>query len=514
MKVEDFENVQKFNALSLGEGSQVGNTILEGVSGTNDIVANASPSITALVDGQTYIFTAPTTNTDAMTLTIDATATLPIKKKFNIAMVPDDIKEDQIAVVVYSSATATFELISTISNWPYMNGILAKAAPYTVELKDRGVLISVTGTTTITMLPVATAGDGFNSIILNSGVATVTVDGDSAETINGTATITLDPGEDIHLATTGAIGWEGGTAASTAHDHTTAAETLVPYTGMTFSNDIDQDDIASSAIGQGELITTTDIVSTSSLSLVNLTFAGGSYGFYPQIRETSPTAVDAQLAFVANMGSSYVTNIAMKVQTSGTIFAQQRYVQASPPYDLGDGEIPLFIFAVVNAAGNIESIGASPDPVWANNGPTNIRADRLDKVSGRKFKTIHDLPPGLENPLPDTAPLQARINHQQALAEFMKTPAYKEIEITAAFKNSDMDLMPHPFIANDLTGKTIVLLDPVSSVIEELLLLHESGESVNELLHEGYFNIDATTPKASNGPPGVQIVSVDWKNTP
>jgi hypothetical protein len=447
-----------------------------------------------------------------MTLTIDATSTTSIKKKFNVAMVADDIKEDQIAVVVYSSATATFELISTISNWPYMNGILAKAAPYTVELKDRGTLISVTGTTTITMLSVTTAGDGFNSIILNSGVGVVTVDGDAAETINGTATITLDPGEAIHLATTGAIGWEGGTAASTAHDHTTADETLVPYTGMVFSNNIDQDDIASSAIGQGELITTTDIVSTSSLSLVNLTFAGGSYGFYPQLRETSPANADAQMAFGATMGASYVTNIAMKVVTSGSVFAQQRYIQASPPYDLGDGEIPLFIFAVVNAAGNIESVGTSPDPVWANNGPTNIRADRLDKASGRKFKNVLDLPPGLANP--QKAPPQARVGHFRDLAEFMKTPDYKEIEVTAAFKNADINLIPHPFIANDLTGKTIVLLDPVSPIIEELLLLHESGESVNELLHEGYFNIDATTPKAIHGPPGVQIVSVDWKNTP
>jgi len=31
----------------------------------------------------------------------------------------------------------------------------------------------------------------------------------------------------------------------------------------------------------------------------------------------------------------------------------------------------------------------------------------------------------------------------------------QEIEITHAFKNSDMGLIPHPFQGNDLTGKTV-----------------------------------------------------------
>jgi hypothetical protein len=527
MKVEDFENVQKFNELSLGEGSQVGNTILESVSGTNDIVANASPSITALVDGQTYIFTAPTTNTGAMTLTIDATSTLPIKKRFNIAMVPDDIKEDQIAVVVYSSATAAYELISTTSTWPYMNGILAKATDYTVELKDRGVLISVTGTNTITMLPVATAGDNFNSIIFNAGVAIVTIDGDGAN-INGSATIALAPG-DFAFLTTDAIEWEG-PISNIAHDHTGTDETQIPtagieddaietvkildanvtYAKMSFSNDIVQGDIANSAIGQGELKTPSP-QQTAVTASTNISFTGSSYtlGW-----AASLSGIVAWSILPYETGTN-IWGIRLEEGAGAeTCYFQARYITASEPYDLGDGDIPLFLEAIIdNGSGNILALNSSIDPVWANNGPTNIRPDRIDKKSGRGFKMVYDFPRGLEKPLPQESSLDARIAHQKARAEFMKTPAYKEIEITKEFKNTDMPDIPHHFQGNDLTGKTIVLLDPVSPVVEELMLLRDAGNDINKMIMDGYFNIDATQI-TRNGPPGVQVVSVDWKNTP
>jgi hypothetical protein len=87
--------------------------------------------------------------------------------------------------------------------------ISAHSGDYTVVAGDRGKFLSVTGTTTITLLAVATAGEGFPLVVVNTGTGVVTVDGNGAETINGDATVTLNPGNSIILNTNG-TSWTGG----------------------------------------------------------------------------------------------------------------------------------------------------------------------------------------------------------------------------------------------------------------------------------------------------------------
>lgn len=79
---------------------------------------------------------------------------------------------------------------------------------YTIIEADSGRFISVTGTTTITLLPVLTAGNGFPLLITNSGDATVTVDADGSETINGDTSLTLAPGSGL-LITSDGTSWFG-----------------------------------------------------------------------------------------------------------------------------------------------------------------------------------------------------------------------------------------------------------------------------------------------------------------
>ena len=84
-----------------------------------------------------------------------------------------------------------------------------KTTAYTVQAPgDRGKIFSVTGTTTITLPAVADAGDGFPVAIVNTGSATVTVDGDGAETINGSANVTLEPNAAL-LITSDGSSWGG-----------------------------------------------------------------------------------------------------------------------------------------------------------------------------------------------------------------------------------------------------------------------------------------------------------------
>jgi len=77
----------------------------------------------------------------------------------------------------------------------------------TVDLTDNGGLIDCTsGSFTLTLPAAATAGNGFNVRVLNSGSGTVVVDGDGSETINGSANKSLAQYQCVHLFCNG-TGW-------------------------------------------------------------------------------------------------------------------------------------------------------------------------------------------------------------------------------------------------------------------------------------------------------------------
>jgi len=94
------------------------------------------------------------------------------------------------------------------------------------------------------------------------------------------------------------------------------------------------------SVGQGELKSSTGIVSRTGGPGYPLTLPGGEYGFYPQVRMNSTATTDwqAQILGMDYGGSSsdsfvgwtsYVTVISLYNVLGGIIYAQQRYVTAS-----------------------------------------------------------------------------------------------------------------------------------------------------------------------------------------
>lgn len=73
---------------------------------------------------------------------------------------------------------------------------------------DQGKFFSVTGTTTITLPAAADAGDGFPVAIVNTGAATVTVEGNASELINGSPSISLGAGLALVITSDGSE-WTG-----------------------------------------------------------------------------------------------------------------------------------------------------------------------------------------------------------------------------------------------------------------------------------------------------------------
>ena len=283
----------------------------------------------------------------------------------------------------------------------------------------------------------------------------------------------------------------------------TTAFNLLPgsvYLRNMTDNSVGENQYIAGSVNQAALKTTTDTKSTSTTGVV-VTLAGGEYGFYLQIKSDATTqhhvtsfiqpntAASTYTAFTTTITNSYLTRLYHGVSGGNTIYAQQRYIQACPPYNHG----PLFIFGMVdNGTGNIESLSISPDPPWANNGPTNIRPDFYK--DGKEYKRI-------KKAKKNAGKLILPIEYEKA-----------EQEITMDYKDSDMELIPHPFQGNDLTGKTIVIVEPGSDLCCELYELHETGENINELIHDGYIVID-NQPLTMSAPKECMPVKAKWKLT-
>jgi hypothetical protein len=253
-------------------------------------------------------------------------------------------------------------------------------------------------------------------------------------------------------------------------------------------------------LGQGSLKTTTGEFSWNQITVSHAVAPGGEYGYWPNSRGNVTGSQDhvSGTTLGWNPSTSYAAIWFLRNEVGNTSFIRQRYIQASPPYDQGDGEVALFVFVLVDSSGKIVSTWTAEDPPWANNGPTNIAADFIDAQGRMWAKRKRRI---------DRDALRDPARREAALAALAAEPEL--IEITHAVKNADMPLFPHPFL-DPLNGRTVVLLDPVSALCLQLRELKASGESIGELLHDDYLRID-NAPLARATPPGVIAVSAQWR---
>ena len=174
--------------------------------------------------------------------------------------------------------------------------------------------------------------------------------------------------------------------------------------------------------------------------------------------------------------------------TSYTAYCDTRYILSSPPYNMGDGEIPLFCWAAVDNNGVILSMQTSVTPPWAYNGPTDIRPDKTIRTSEgiKKIKII------------------------KSIDENTGEITEREQEIDHAYKNRDMDTIPHPFPLAKSKGFNVVLIDPPDSL--QLRDIADAKMSVNELFHGDYLRID-NSPISRVTPRDVIVAKYKWKDT-
>lgn len=91
----------------------------------------------------------------------------------------------------------------------------AKTTTYAVVAADKGKVINcTTGTWSLTLLPAASAGDGFTVAVRNSGSGVITIDPYLTETINGAGTLALAADESAVLVSNGSAWLTFGYAAT------------------------------------------------------------------------------------------------------------------------------------------------------------------------------------------------------------------------------------------------------------------------------------------------------------
>ena len=236
-----------------------------------------------------------------------------------------------------------------------------------------------------------------------------------------------------------------------------------------------------STVGQTELKTSSGTVSVSgATSYTDVTLPGGSYGFFPQFA----TASGGEYKYYNTLTSStYVS----KIQLKGTITCSQRYVTSSPPYNLGDGDIDLFVFLHLDSEGNIKSTYASTEPPWAYNGATDISPDYYDDDGvgwQSRDKTV------------------TTIRNGEAVS---KTENILR-EIDYDFKNSDMADIPHPF--TDTPDWEVVMLNPFQDETQILFTKLKQGEDVSSFITD---NVSITADAGDiTTPPNVKAVNFKW----
>ena len=296
------------------------------------------------------------------------------------------------------------------------------------------------------------------------------------------------------------------------HVHGAAGVVTLSTAGYAAAS-VDQAAIGASVVGQGELKTTTAAGSTSLGTQAGgaVALTGGTYSWWTASADTVGSA-SSGFSFGGSAGVGYdlaagTIGLFNLYTDTKNFYRDERYVQASPPYTHG----PLFVFLMLDALGNIVNIEVAPDPTWAYHGPTDIRPQQ--RIGGKPYRKV---------PLYDGKTWNAVLQDPALLRAVMASqvlPVLESREITLAYKDSDMSVVPHPWCYNKpeyFTGRTVVLLEPGTNLMLKLFELLDAGHAhdVRKLIADGYLVVNNLPITLPTQPPGVQVVRAAWKQTP
>jgi len=283
------------------------------------------------------------------------------------------------------------------------------------------------------------------------------------------------------------------------------------------ANSVSQTQLKTSSVGQAELKTTTvensggisPALNTGGAILFNI--GSGEYTFFPSIKlsnnavcfphcttevpgdiSCNPTGFSAITAYTQIFG--------VGSRSGATGFVKVRYATASPPYQLDMIDFPLFVSVVTDKNGDIKQVSTAEDPIWSMmlNKPVGydedgdaLEYDDSPLEEARKYKTT------------DTA------RYFEMVAEHKKNRKIKKRTIKD--KNRLINHFPHPFLSKDPEHNVSILAADQDQFCK-LVDFREAGESINELLHDGFIELGEAVDMKEK-PAGVEVRRFKFKNT-
>ena len=261
---------------------------------------------------------------------------------------------------------------------------------------------------------------------------------------------------------------------------------------------------AASSVAQGILKTTTAAQSFASFNIGNtiqVTLTGGTYSWWTAHLGVGP----GRFGFGSSVAGAQLGVVTFEndgTQNGTTLYVDERYVQASPPYTHG----PLFVFLMLNRNGEIVRSSVAADPPWAYHGPTDITPQYYIGNKGFRKQVCYD---GL------TITEILKSENKAMICELLRGGLQKteeDREITLSYKDSDMDLEPHPWCKSpSVENCTVVMMDGDAPVMQYLADIHSQTDAaeIGKLLP--YLHIDNVHIAAKKSPKGVLLVSARLK---
>ena len=242
-------------------------------------------------------------------------------------------------------------------------------------------------------------------------------------------------------------------------------------------------------IVQSELATETFTANSNTDGSRNIILGGGQYGFNVQITcATAPAAAD-YISYFAGENLPPTLPLAGRVNLYSlpvrNYTIEQRYITASPPYDLGDGDIHGMLYLVIKKSDN-SVIGhwAGRTPPWiyngANKATADVHIDGVPHIYQRPSATIENI---RNNEIPEKI----------------------AVPLTTELKNADMAAIPQPFLFADPNDEyKVIIADPMDDCLMCMLdeLNHGNSGIIQEIVDSSGFRID-NDPLSRAAPPGV-----------
>lgn len=158
------------------------------VAHASPLVADSSGVFAPVYYGAATAVKVVVTDASDVTLyTID-----PVRKVSGSASAATNITFAPTSEIAETDVQAAIEAVQENATLNF--NVVSKTANYTVLTTDKSNLIRCTSTLTLSLTAAASLGDGFTFTVEASG-ATVTIDPNGSETINGATTLTVNDGE-------------------------------------------------------------------------------------------------------------------------------------------------------------------------------------------------------------------------------------------------------------------------------------------------------------------------------